>query len=298
MLGVGFFFHAFEDFGVGFHDVAEVAAEAVFVHFFAGFEIPEAAAVGADFVGEDDLGWIFGEAAEFEFEVDEAQVALGEEIAEDFVDFESGFAEEGEVVCGGEFEFADVVVVDEGVAEFIGFDAKFDDGLGELDAFFEAGAFAEAAGGEVADDDFDHEDVDFFDFDVGFVDLADEVGGDAFFFEEGVDEGADGVVEAAFVLELGFFLAVEGGGIVFELHAEYVGVLGGPEAFGFALVEWCHGFRSMDFRGIGQEGSVRNLGLVDFFGERFGLRWVGEVGRFWYEIRDCGEFGIYGAVFL
>ena len=36
-----------------------------------------------------------------------------------------------------------------------------------------------AAGRDVADDDLDHQDVDAFHLDVGFVDLADEVGGDA-----------------------------------------------------------------------------------------------------------------------
>ena len=40
------FGNAVQHFLVGFHDAAEVAAEAVFVHFFPGFLVPEAAAIG------------------------------------------------------------------------------------------------------------------------------------------------------------------------------------------------------------------------------------------------------------
>ena len=46
------------DFLIGFGLAAEVAAEAVLVELLAGVHVPQAAAVGADLVGEDDAGEI------------------------------------------------------------------------------------------------------------------------------------------------------------------------------------------------------------------------------------------------
>src|SRR5690606_809427 len=43
---------ALGDFFVGFDDVAQTLAEAVLVHLLAGFLVPQAAAVGAEFVAE------------------------------------------------------------------------------------------------------------------------------------------------------------------------------------------------------------------------------------------------------
>lgn len=43
------------DFFVGFDDVTEALAEAVLVHLLAGVLVPQAAAVGAEFVAQDDF---------------------------------------------------------------------------------------------------------------------------------------------------------------------------------------------------------------------------------------------------
>src|SRR5271155_302141 len=61
-------------FPVGFFHLAQVAAEAILVHLLAGLGVPQAAAVGTDLVGQNDLhGIAFVMAAELDFEVDEAQ---------------------------------------------------------------------------------------------------------------------------------------------------------------------------------------------------------------------------------
>jgi hypothetical protein len=39
---------------------------------------------------------------------------------------------------------------------------------------------------------------------------------------------------------LGLFLTIEGGGVVFELHEEHIGVVGTEKSFGFAFVEQTH----------------------------------------------------------
>ena len=46
---------ALHDFGVGVFHAAEVAAEAVLVELFVRLAVPQAAGVGADLVGENDL---------------------------------------------------------------------------------------------------------------------------------------------------------------------------------------------------------------------------------------------------
>src|SRR5688572_25479391 len=59
---------------VGLQDAAEVAAEAVLVELVAALHVPQAAAVGADLVGEHDahLLVVVPQAAELDLEVDEA----------------------------------------------------------------------------------------------------------------------------------------------------------------------------------------------------------------------------------
>src|SRR5688500_10804937 len=67
------------DFLIGFLDLAEVLTEAVFVELLVRLHVPQAAAVGADFVCEDDAGVIaVPHAAEFELEVDQADPDRGE----------------------------------------------------------------------------------------------------------------------------------------------------------------------------------------------------------------------------
>ena len=65
------FFEAVEDVLVSFDQAAHVATETVFVEFFEGVGVPEAAAVRADFVSQHDFA--VGGAAEFDFEVHQQQ---------------------------------------------------------------------------------------------------------------------------------------------------------------------------------------------------------------------------------
>src|SRR4051794_651350 len=74
------------DFLIGFGLAAEVAAEAVLVELLARAHVPEAAAVGADLVGQDDAREIIlPEPAELELEIDQADADRGEQAAEEIV---------------------------------------------------------------------------------------------------------------------------------------------------------------------------------------------------------------------
>jgi hypothetical protein len=66
------------------------------------------------------------------------------------------------------------------------------------------------------------------------------VGGDAFLFEELVDVEAELFIEAALVGEGAFLLAIEGGGVVLELHDEFAGVLRGEQFLRLAFVDQVH----------------------------------------------------------
>src|SRR5690606_4782814 len=61
------------DFFIGFDDAAEALAEAVLVHLLAGFLVPQAAAVGAEFIAEDDVTL---EQAKLQLEVHQQQAGV------------------------------------------------------------------------------------------------------------------------------------------------------------------------------------------------------------------------------
>src|SRR3546814_18135600 len=59
------------DFLIGFHLAAQVQAEAVLVQLFVRFHVPQAAAVGADLVGQQDAGELaVPSPAELQLEID------------------------------------------------------------------------------------------------------------------------------------------------------------------------------------------------------------------------------------
>src|SRR5690606_23267389 len=97
--------------------------------------------------------------------IDEREPGAGEESAERPVDLEGGALELLHLVAAGEIQLADVLVVDERVAEFVALVIAFDDRLAEAVAFGQTGALLEAAGDEIADDDLHGNDFHAFDDD-------------------------------------------------------------------------------------------------------------------------------------
>src|SRR3546814_1451365 len=70
------------DFLIGLDLAAQVAAEAVLVELFVGDHVPQAAAVGADLVGQDDPAVVaIPDAPEFQLAVDQANAAAPEKAA-------------------------------------------------------------------------------------------------------------------------------------------------------------------------------------------------------------------------
>src|SRR3546814_5012220 len=75
------------DFLIGFHLAAQVQAEAVLVQLFVRFHVPQAAAVGADLVGQQDAGELAVPGpAELQLEIDQPEADPGEQARKEGVD--------------------------------------------------------------------------------------------------------------------------------------------------------------------------------------------------------------------
>ena len=104
---------ALHDFGIGVFHAAEVAAEAILVELFVRLAVPQAAGVGADLIGEDDLA-VDG-LAELELKVDERDAALAPKCLERVVDGEGILLDELDLLPGRELECNGVIGVHQGV---------------------------------------------------------------------------------------------------------------------------------------------------------------------------------------
>src|SRR5437667_3334808 len=219
---------------IGILDAAEVAPEAILVELLARPLVPEAAGVGADLVGEQDLAVM---AAELELHVDQHDVALVEVLAQDGVHAQRRLVDGGELVRRGQAEVADVPVVDHRVVERVVLVEVLEDGLGERLALRAPEALGEAPGDDVARHHLDLHDLAAADQHVALGEAAHEVGRHALLLEEAEEDLGHAVVEDALVDDRAALLRVEGGGVVLEVLDEEVGIGSGVELLRLALVE-------------------------------------------------------------
>ena len=200
-----------------------------------GVDVPEAAGVRGDLVGQDDGA--VGQAAEFQLKVDELDAHLAQVFGEDIVDLQRVGGDGLQLLGGAKLHGEDVVIVDHRVAQVVVFVAVFQHGAGHFGAFGQAQALGEGAGGHIADDDLQRHDAHLLHQGLPVGKLPDEVGGDAFCFQHLHQEVAHLVVDDALALDGAFFQAVKGGGIVFVVHDVALGVAGFVNLFGFAFIE-------------------------------------------------------------
>src|SRR3546814_9833877 len=97
------------------------------------FRAPQAAAVGADLVGEEDAAVIaVPDAPEFELEVDQADADAGEQPRHEIVDAQRHVLNVVQFLAAAPVEAFDMVLGDQGVAKRIVLVAIFDQGAGKL----------------------------------------------------------------------------------------------------------------------------------------------------------------------
>ncbi len=226
------------DFAVGVLNIAEIQAETVFIHFLAGFHVPQAAIIGADFVGQDDaLHTVFEAAAEFQFEIHQADTKAGEQPAQEIIGAQRHEADVVDVLRGGPLEGEDVFFADQRVAQLVVFQEIFHQGLAERGALFHAVALGEAAGGVVPDDDFERDDLHGFHQLFAHVERADEMRGYADFGQPQHQAFGDAVVEHALAADGAAFLVIERGCVILEVLDQRAGLGAFEQLLGLAFVD-------------------------------------------------------------
>ena len=114
---------------------------------------------------------------------------------------------------------------------------ELDDRARQHGAFLDAEALGQRAGGDIAHDHFERDDLDFADQLLAHVEPADEVRRDAHPVEMGEDVLGDAVVEHALAVDDLVLLLVEGGGVVLEELDERAGLGSLEEDLGLAFVD-------------------------------------------------------------
>ena len=130
-----------------------------------------------------------------------------------------------------------VVFDDERIAESVVLIAHLEERARKLHTLFDAEALAERAGRDVADDDFERDDVDAFDELVRVVYLLHEVRLYAVVGEKLEELRRDLVVENALAAHGRLLLSVESGEAVLILDYHIVRVFGRVKSLGFAFVD-------------------------------------------------------------
>src|SRR5690606_126290 len=138
-------------FFVGFDNAAQPLAEAVLVHLLTGFLVPQAAAVGAEFVAQYNFAL---EQAELQLEVHQQQAGIVKQLLEDVVDLEGQLAHALQLFGGGPAEGNHMGFVDEGVALGVILEEQLEGWRSEFAALFDTQALDQAAGGVVTHDAF------------------------------------------------------------------------------------------------------------------------------------------------
>ena len=125
---------------------------------------------------------------------------------------------------------------DHRIAQLVVLVIELDDGAGQRRALVDAEALGERTGGDIADDHFAGDDLDFADQLLAHVHGADEVGRHADLVQAREDIFRDTVVEDALAFNRRVFLIVEGGGVILEMLDESAGFGAFVKDLGLALI--------------------------------------------------------------
>ena len=213
---------------------AKAAAEQVFIQVGTGGGIPEAAGIRADLVSQNDGA--VRQAAKLQFEVNQADVGIQHDLLQHFVDLEGVLGNGVQLFLGGKVKGQGVIMVDERVMQVVVLVAVLQDGGLEHLALGHAHAQAEVAGGNIADDDFQRNDLNLLDQGIAVVQLLNIMGGDAFFFQLLHQSVGQLVVDNALIADGALLFAVAGGGIVLVMNHNDFGVRSCEYLLSFAFV--------------------------------------------------------------
>src|SRR5262245_51337835 len=167
---------ALGDFGIGFHQPAEIAAETVLVELVVGLDIPQPAAVGRDLVGHDDAHHVvFPQPAGFHLEVDETDADAEEKPGQKIVDANSKRHDVIDLLRRGPAESRDVLFRYHRIVELVVLVVELDDRARELRAFLDAEPLRQRACGDISHHDFKRNDLHLADQLLAHVETTNEV---------------------------------------------------------------------------------------------------------------------------
>ena len=130
-----------------------------------------------------------------------------------------------------------MIGVDERVAEVVVLVRELDGGLVKDDPLFHAVTLCERTCGNVADDDFERNDLHLFDDGVAVGKLLDEVGGNARLFEDLHEHIRHAVVHDALARDRALFKSVERGRVVLVVDEYDFIVVRRKYLLGFSFVK-------------------------------------------------------------
>ncbi len=159
-----------------------------------------------------------------DLEVDEADADAEEEADEEVIDAQRELHDLVDLLRRGPTERGDVLLRDHRVVEIVGLVVELDDRARQLRAFLEAEARRQRAGGDVAHDDLERDDLHLADELLAHVEAPHEVRRHADLAEALEDVLGDAVVEHALAFDERMLLRIEGGRIVFEVLDESAGL--------------------------------------------------------------------------
>jgi len=129
-----------------------------------------------------------------------------------------------------------VLLRNQRVVERVVLVVEFDDRARQAGSLFQAQAFGDGAGGDVAHHDFQGDDFHFLDQLLAHVEAADKVGGHAKLVEARKYELRNPVVQNPLAVDHLVLLAVKGGGVILEVLYQRASFRAFIENFGLAFV--------------------------------------------------------------
>ena len=226
------------NFLIGFFLTAQIAAKAVLVELFASGHIPQAATIGADFIGENNAAvFAFPHPAKLQFEINQTDVDPGEHAAHEIIHPDSHRGNVLHLFIGRPAEAGDVFLGDQGITQRIILVIILDQCVRQRLTLFDAQPLADRTGSNVADHHFDGNDLNLPNQLLAHVQAADEMGGDANMRKAGEHMFTDAIVDNTLAVDRALFLSIEGGGIILEILDDRARFGAFIEDFGLAFVD-------------------------------------------------------------
>src|SRR5438552_5587139 len=164
-------------FLIGFDETAHVTAEAVLVQLVLGLDIPKAAGIRADLVGENDTHHvIFIEPAELDLEVDELDADAEEKPRHEIIDADGEMHHVVDLLGRRPVERRDVLLGDHRITQLILLVIEFDDGTRQRSALFDAETLGKRSRGDIAHHDLERNDLDLANQLLAHIEALQEMG--------------------------------------------------------------------------------------------------------------------------